>query len=654
LIPNVIDDVTTTKVDDQVMQLVFPGEEPLKLSASALTTFYNNQYLYFLRYVLGLEELESIHPDARHHGTYLHRVFERVMGDSSSENFDDKLEKAIAQTNQEQPFEILYTEDQESRLSRQILEDIARSTASVLRDNVAVKVEREEAKFDLLLANSIKITGIIDRVDRLTDGALGVVDYKSGKNVFDIQKFYNGLSPQLVTYLEALRQTYKVDADQLFGAMYLHMQDPQLNLAQFGLDKLAAQAHKELTYKGLFVASETEHLAGGNYDLQKAVTYDKEDLETLLDYNIKLFTDAAEIIRSGNFAVNPYTEDGKSVQGDQIKAITHFEADRHMRQARKLLRLPSKGKKEAYLELMTKDEDNNQMQVAENIITFPDKERKLTPEQIEAIYSNGSNILVSASAGSGKTFVMVERILDMIGRGVGIDQLFISTFTVKAAGELKERLEKRLTEQLGQVETDEERVFLSDQIAKIGTADIGTMDAFTQKLVNQYGYLLGVSPIFRIMTDPAEQTLMKNEVYVDLFNDYMQGKDAQLFQKLVRNFAGNGKTSKAFRDLVYDVYNFSQATAGPEKWLRQNLLKGQTDAKPDKAKVELLEGLKDGLLADFLAFLRDHLGLAQREFAKAKYLNNVSDAISLLEGALANDQTDMEDLLKQLLTLSQI
>lgn len=372
LIPNVIDDVTTTKVvDDQVMQLVFPGEEPLKLSASALTTFYNNQYLYFLRYVLGLEELESIHPDARHHGTYLHRVFERVMGDSSSENFDDKLEKAIAQTNQEQPFEILYTEDQESRLSRQILEDIARSTASVLRDNAAVKVEREEAKFDLLLANSIKITGIIDRVDRLTDGALGVVDYKSGKNVFDIQKFYNGLSPQLVTYLEALRQTYKVDADQLFGAMYLHMQDPQLNLAQFGLDKLAAQAHKELTYKGLFVASETEHLAGGNYDLQKTVTYDKEDLETLLDYNIKLFTSAAEVIRSGNFAVNPYTEDGKSVQGDQIKSITHFEADRHMGQARKLLRLPSKGKKEAYLELMTKDEDKNQMQVAENIIPFP-------------------------------------------------------------------------------------------------------------------------------------------------------------------------------------------------------------------------------------------------------------------------------------------
>ena len=382
MIPNVIDDVTTTKVDDQVMQLVFPGEEPLKLSASALTTFYNNQYLYFLRYVLGLEELESIHPDARHHGTYLHRVFERVMGDSSSENFDDKLEKAIAQTNQEQPFELLYTEDQESRLSRQILEDIARSTASVLRDNAAVKVEREEAKFDLLLANSIQeLQGLLTGWTVYRMGRLGVVDYKSGKNVFDIQKFYNGLSPQLVTYLEALRQTYKVDADQLFGAMYLHMKDPQLNLAQFGLDKLAAQAHKELTYKGLFVASETEHLAGGNYDLQKTVTYDKEDLETLLEYNIKLFTGAAEVIRSGNFAVNPYTEDGKSVQGDQIKSITHFEADRHMGQARKLLRLPSKGKKEAYLELMAKDEEDNQMQVAEKAIPFLVTDQAVTADK---------------------------------------------------------------------------------------------------------------------------------------------------------------------------------------------------------------------------------------------------------------------------------
>lgn len=71
------------------------------------------------------------------------------------------------------------------------------------------------------------------------------------------------------------------------------------------------------------------------------------------------------------------------------------------------------------------------------------KEQKKTAEQIEAIYTAGQNILVSASAGSGKTFVMAERILDQLARGVEISQLFISTFTVKAATELKERLEKK-------------------------------------------------------------------------------------------------------------------------------------------------------------------------------------------------------------------
>ena len=96
-----------------------------------------------------------------------------------------------------------------------------------LRDNAAVKVEREEAKFDLLLANSIKITGIIDRVDRLTDGALGVVDYKSGKNVFDIQKFYNGLSPQLVTYLKLFARPIRLMLISFFGHVSSHA-DPQL------------------------------------------------------------------------------------------------------------------------------------------------------------------------------------------------------------------------------------------------------------------------------------------------------------------------------------------------------------------------------------------------------------------------------------------
>ncbi|MBM7643415.1 helicase-exonuclease AddAB subunit AddA [Streptococcus loxodontisalivarius] len=206
-----------------------------------------------------------------------------------------------------------------------------------------------------------------------------------------------------------------------------------------------------------------------------------------------------------------------------------------------------------------------------------DKTQKLTAEQIEAIYSSGTNILVSASAGSGKTFVMVRRILDQIARGIAIDRLFISTFTVKAAGELRERLEKGLAERLSQAETTEEQAFLAEQMALLPTADIGTMDAFTQKLVNQYGYLLGISPLFRIMQDKSEQDILKNEVYADLFADYMSGKDQKDFSALVRNFAGNRKDSQSFRGLVYKVHSFAQSTANPDQWIRENFLKGHEE-----------------------------------------------------------------------------
>lgn len=268
-----------------------------------------------------------------------------------------------------------------------------------------------------------------------------------------------------------------------------------------------------------------------------------------------------------------------------------------------------------------------------------DKEKKMTPEQLTAIYSQGNNILVSASAGSGKTFVMVERILDMISRGIGIEELFISTFTVKAAGELKERLEKRLTAQLAKASSDEERQHYAAQIAAISTADIGTMDAFTQKLVNQFGYLLGISPIFRIMTDESEQAILKNEVYTRLFADYTNGPQADEFIKLVRNFTGKRKDSQTFRDIVYQIYQFSQSTADPKTWLQETFLQAyQTDSTRQSADF-LKTILKEKNLADLVSeaqnYFSQHYEVVTKEFQKNyKYLANVA---ALLEELAAFD-----------------
>lgn len=356
-LPLIKDNMQTKPVSAEVIETRFPSDEPINLSSSAVTTFYNNQYKYFLQYVLGLQEVETIHPDARNHGTYLHRVFELVMKDGSNQPFDHKLNRAIQTTNSEDAFKFVYEEDEESRYSLTVLEDIARSTATVLQQDAQIQVESEEEPFELMIANAIRIRGIIDRVDRLSDGSLGVVDYKSSHNTFDIQKFYNGLNPQLVTYMQALRdKKERSESDKIFGAMYLHMQEPKVDLSSVATtDKILENLSKELRYRGLFLEEEKGYLANGNYHLNDSV-YTQEELDILLAYNQKLFLQAAEQIKQGHFLINPYSEDGKTVKGDQLKAITRFEADRHMPYARKWFKLPRKDRRQGFLNLMQEEE----------------------------------------------------------------------------------------------------------------------------------------------------------------------------------------------------------------------------------------------------------------------------------------------------------
>lgn len=225
-----------------------------------------------------------------------------------------------------------------------------------------------------------------------------------------------------------------------------------------------------------------------------------------------------------------------------------------------------------------------------------DKAQKRTPEQIQAIYTYGHNILVSASAGSGKTFVMVERIVDKLLRGVSIKALFISTFTVKAAGELRERLEKELKKAIRNTDDELLRQHLSQQLVDLPVADIGTMDAFTQKLVSEYGYLLGISPQFRILTDKSEQDVMQQDIYQDLFTSYMSGKDHLLFDRLVRNFSIGRKDDKGFQDAVKRIYQFIQSTANPRRWMEDVFMlsareQSQTRVLPD----EMIQGFLDSI-----------------------------------------------------------
>lgn len=250
------------------------------------------------------------------------------------------------------------------------------------------------------------------------------------------------------------------------------------------------------------------------------------------------------------------------------------------------------------------------------------KEQKKTAEQIEAIYTSGQNILVSASAGSGKTFVMAERILDQLARGVEISQLFISTFTVKAATELKERLEKKISQQIQETDDVDLKQHLGRQLADLPNAAIGTMDSFTQKFLGKHGYLIDIAPNFRILQNESEQLILKNEVFHQVFEDHYQGENKEKFSRLVKNFAGRGKDERGLRQQVYKIYDFLQSTSSPQKWLSNSFLKGFEEADFTSEKEKLTEQIQQALW-DLESFFRYHLDNDAKEFPKATYLENV-------------------------------
>ncbi|OHS86888.1 helicase-exonuclease AddAB subunit AddA [Streptococcus sp. HMSC34B10] len=265
------------------------------------------------------------------------------------------------------------------------------------------------------------------------------------------------------------------------------------------------------------------------------------------------------------------------------------------------------------------------------------KKTKRTPEQIQAIYSSGQNILVSASAGSGKTFVMAERILDQLARGVEIRQLFISTFTVKAATELKERLEKKISQQIQETQDLELKKHLGRQLADLPNAAIGTMDSFTQKFLAKHGYLIDLAPNFRILENESEQLILKNEVFRQVFEKHYQSKEQEQFSQLVKNFAGKSKDARGLRKQVYAVYEFLQSTSNPQSWLEESFLKGFEKADFTVAKEKLAEAIKENLW-DIENFFRHHLDNEAKEFGKAAYLESVQQVLDEI-GSLTHEST---------------
>ena len=162
-----------------------------------------------------------------------------------------------------------------------------------------------------------------------------------------------------------------------------------------------------------------------------------------------------------------------------------------------------------------------------------------TKEQETAIYTEGTNIIVSAGAGSGKTAVLTERVLEKVKKGVSVDNLLILTFTKMAAKEMRERIGTKLLEN-----------GFTKELSKLDTADITTFDSYALSLVKKYHYYLNVSKDINII-DASVITLYKRKTLNDIFEELYNSNDED-FLSLIREY-----TLKSDKDIFEFILNIN-------------------------------------------------------------------------------------------------
>lgn len=196
-----------------------------------------------------------------------------------------------------------------------------------------------------------------------------------------------------------------------------------------------------------------------------------------------------------------------------------------------------------------------------------------TADQEKAIYTDtgNGNILVSAAAGSGKTAVLVERVLQKILHGKSsIERLLIVTFTEAAASEMREKIVKRLYEYLSECGT-EEKNFIKSQIRLTETAEIMTIDAFCKRVVENNFHALGISPDIRICDDGLAKLLMDDAINRVYDRIYKTGSDEEKSRfKRLTDFYAKDRSNEPLSELMKSLYKFTDSFAEPIKWLEEN------------------------------------------------------------------------------------
>ena len=265
---------------------------------------------------------------------------------------------------------------------------------------------------------------------------------------------------------------------------------------------------------------------------------------------------------------------------------------------------------------------------------------KWTSEQLQAIEKTGNNILVAAAAGSGKTAVLVERIINkIINQKINIDGILVVTFTNAAASEMRERILEAIYKK---IEEDPENNHLQKQINLIGRASICTIDSFCLDVVKNNFYEIDISPNFRI-ADNSELELIKQEMLEELFDKKYEAEDKE-FLSLLETYT-TYSSDEPLKELILNIYNFIQSHPFPNEWLENQVEKYNLEAKVDEdfSKTEwgkiLISNFKEELLDSKVKLEKIEKSIEKFEELKKYSLVFLSD-IQELENILKLEKWD--------------
>lgn len=255
-----------------------------------------------------------------------------------------------------------------------------------------------------------------------------------------------------------------------------------------------------------------------------------------------------------------------------------------------------------------------------------------TTEQQQVIDLRNRNILVSAAAGSGKTAVLVERIVKIItdkNHPVDIDHLLIVTFTNAAAAEMRERIGNAIEKALDEQPGDEH---LLRQLTLIHNAQITTIDSFCLYVVRNHFHEIDLEPNFRI-GDEGELKLLREDVLGRVLEQNYE-EPSEAFSDFVEGYA-SGRTDAALNEMILQLYEFSRSYPWPEKWLDSFVGAYRIETREELDRAEWLAPLTENIrfvLKDCEQLLKQALAVTQQDDGPDMYEKAVRSDLEKYEG----------------------